>query len=638
MIIIAYTEPSLVTYTVTFESNGGSSVTSQIVPENTAATQPSNPTLTGYTFNGWFSDEALTQSYDFQTLVTANITLYAKWTLNSYTLTYTAGSNGTITGDSPQTVEHGSSGTAVTAVPDSGYLFSKWSDDSTSNPRTDANVTGDITVTAIFELIPPPFEPDTVTTRGDGKTVATFSTVGSGTWTIPAGVSEVEVLVVGGGGGGGATSTSGGGGAGGVYYNPEVTVTPGGSYTIAVGAGGAIGGTGANSAFNTVTAFGGKPGQANNGSGGASGGYSVGGGQVQGVFAGGGPNFWIGGGGGAAQAGFNGLGDYGAPTFNSGGNGLQVSITGTPTYYGGGGGNTYVGGYKGNEDPPIFNGGLGGGGAGDASSDGGGPATAGVNGLGGGGGGGRNSGGAAGGSGVVIVAYTLPSTLTTVELDSDVNPSTEGSSVTFTATVKDGGVTATAATGTFEFKVDDVVVEAAAAIVNGVATYTTSSLSVGERSVTATYSGDSTYGGSFATMTQTVDAATSDPYDAWASASGYNLTGGRDDDDDGDGVSNFQEFAFGLNPTDAASSNPIVDISDLKNGKFTYTRHATSTLEYQALASVDLLEWNVVGHSEDPGLPDDETGVVTVSGTLDVLPDGEKFFLRVRATEPVAPQ
>lgn len=70
--------------------------------------------------------------------------------VTQFTLQYTAGSNGTLTGSTSQTVNQGSSGTAVTAVPDSGYEFSEWSDDSTTNPRTDTNVQGNITVSAIF--------------------------------------------------------------------------------------------------------------------------------------------------------------------------------------------------------------------------------------------------------------------------------------------------------------------------------------------------------------------------------------------------------------------------------------------------------------------------------------------------------
>jgi len=68
----------------------------------------------------------------------------------TYTLTYTSGANGSISGTSPQTVNYGGSGTAVTPTPNSGYRFVNWSDGSTANPRTDTGVTSNISVTANF--------------------------------------------------------------------------------------------------------------------------------------------------------------------------------------------------------------------------------------------------------------------------------------------------------------------------------------------------------------------------------------------------------------------------------------------------------------------------------------------------------
>jgi hypothetical protein len=67
-----------------------------------------------------------------------------------YTLSYAAGSHGSITGSTTQYVQSGNNGTAVTAVPDNGYIFSQWSDSVTDNPRTDTIVTGNISVTAQF--------------------------------------------------------------------------------------------------------------------------------------------------------------------------------------------------------------------------------------------------------------------------------------------------------------------------------------------------------------------------------------------------------------------------------------------------------------------------------------------------------
>ncbi|MGI6708021.1 MAG: InlB B-repeat-containing protein [Dethiobacteria bacterium] len=79
-------------------------------------------------------------------------TYQVKFELVKYDLTYTAGANGSISGAVEQTVEHGGNGTAVTAEPNLGYHFVRWSDGSTANPRTDTNVTSDISVTAEFAI------------------------------------------------------------------------------------------------------------------------------------------------------------------------------------------------------------------------------------------------------------------------------------------------------------------------------------------------------------------------------------------------------------------------------------------------------------------------------------------------------
>ncbi len=69
----------------------------------------------------------------------------------TYTLKYTSGSGGTLSGTTTQTVVKGGNGTPVTAIPNSSYHFVKWSDNSTQNPRTDTNVNNNITVVAKFE-------------------------------------------------------------------------------------------------------------------------------------------------------------------------------------------------------------------------------------------------------------------------------------------------------------------------------------------------------------------------------------------------------------------------------------------------------------------------------------------------------
>ncbi len=60
--------------------------------------------------------------------MTANVSVSANFAINTYTLTYTAGAERHDPGTTPQTVNHGGSGTPVTAVPNTGYHFVSWSD------------------------------------------------------------------------------------------------------------------------------------------------------------------------------------------------------------------------------------------------------------------------------------------------------------------------------------------------------------------------------------------------------------------------------------------------------------------------------------------------------------------------------
>lgn len=66
-------------YTVTFNSKGGSNVESQVVNTGEKATKPTDPTKNGYTFKGWFTETECVNEFDFDTAITKDITLYAKW-------------------------------------------------------------------------------------------------------------------------------------------------------------------------------------------------------------------------------------------------------------------------------------------------------------------------------------------------------------------------------------------------------------------------------------------------------------------------------------------------------------------------------------------------------------------------------
>ena len=147
------------TYTITASAGTGGSINpSGAVVVNQGADQTFMFTpATNYHVSSVTVDAipvAVAPSYTF-TNVTANHTIGVQFALDTYTLTYTAGPNGTISGTSPQTVSHGGSGTEVTAVANAGYQFVSWSDGVLTAARTETNVMADLTVTASFAIIPP---------------------------------------------------------------------------------------------------------------------------------------------------------------------------------------------------------------------------------------------------------------------------------------------------------------------------------------------------------------------------------------------------------------------------------------------------------------------------------------------------
>jgi hypothetical protein len=208
-----------------------------------------------------------------------------------------------------------------------------------------------------------------------------YTTPGIYSWTAPAGVTSVCVVCVGAGAGGGSTGGSGGGGGGGggLGWKNNITVVPGQSYTVYVGAGTAadVAGTADYSYFintSTVAGFGGT------GTGSATGG--TGGGYVgDGGGNGGSPDSS-----GTADS----TGGGGAGGYSGNGGGSSINTDGQPGSGGGGGG----GGAGGSSDAASGGGGVGI--YGEGSSGAGGIYTANDAGAGGGGG----SGGSDGGSGL----------------------------------------------------------------------------------------------------------------------------------------------------------------------------------------------------------------------------------------------
>lgn len=127
-------------------------------------------------------------------------------------------------------------------------------------------------------------------------------------------------------------------------------------------------------------------------------------------------------------------------------------------------------------------------------------------------------------------------------------------------------------------------------------------------------------------------------YVYWGAA--YGLTAGTENaDSDGDGLSNFQEYAFGLIPNSGASVNPVSVGLNKTTKKFSYTRRATPAttgLGYTVWFSTDLAIWTQ-DTGATAGTPVLNGGVETVEVTLSTLPGDPlpaKLFIRVKALKP----
>lgn len=118
-------------FTVTFNTNGGSSVESQTVEEGKTATKPAtDPTKTGLVFVGWYKESTFETSFDFNSAINADTTIYANWASESEIVTITFDSNG---GSEVAAIKVQKNKTAAAPLSPSrkGYLFKGWYKEST---------------------------------------------------------------------------------------------------------------------------------------------------------------------------------------------------------------------------------------------------------------------------------------------------------------------------------------------------------------------------------------------------------------------------------------------------------------------------------------------------------------------------
>jgi uncharacterized repeat protein (TIGR02543 family) len=110
--------------TVTFDSQGGSSVSSVTATYGSTISAPTAPTRTGYTFGGWYKESTCTNAWNFTTdMVIAATTLYAKWTICSYTVTFNSQGGSTV---SSINASYNTTIVVPTAPTRPGYTFGGW--------------------------------------------------------------------------------------------------------------------------------------------------------------------------------------------------------------------------------------------------------------------------------------------------------------------------------------------------------------------------------------------------------------------------------------------------------------------------------------------------------------------------------
>lgn len=127
IVVYAQWEPAPEKIVITFDTQGGTLIPSDVINKNTAITRPTDPTKEGSTFGGWYSEAACTNEWDFDTTVSENTTIYAKW--NTSATTYTVEFDVQGHGTAPSDITGITGGTTIT-TPDAPsadyYTFGGW--------------------------------------------------------------------------------------------------------------------------------------------------------------------------------------------------------------------------------------------------------------------------------------------------------------------------------------------------------------------------------------------------------------------------------------------------------------------------------------------------------------------------------
>ncbi len=142
---------TLQSYTVTFDAYQGANIPTQTIPYGTFISHPIDPVQAGHTFTGWYADAAGTQPFDFQTIITAPVTVYAGWSVNQYTASFDSQGG---TAVNSQALDYGSPLAEPQQPSRIGYTFTGWYSDAATGQRFDfttATIRGDLQLYAGWE-------------------------------------------------------------------------------------------------------------------------------------------------------------------------------------------------------------------------------------------------------------------------------------------------------------------------------------------------------------------------------------------------------------------------------------------------------------------------------------------------------
>lgn len=147
-------------YTVTFDGNANDATgdvtgvpQKQTVEHAGKATKPSDPVRLGHAFGGWYTDKDCTEgnSFSFDTSITGDLTLYAKWDITKHEVTFNSDGG---TDVDTQYVEHGKTVQRPADPTRVGHVFKGWNDVNNKTYDFDTIVTSNLTLTAQWELEP----------------------------------------------------------------------------------------------------------------------------------------------------------------------------------------------------------------------------------------------------------------------------------------------------------------------------------------------------------------------------------------------------------------------------------------------------------------------------------------------------